>query len=358
MSAKIRVDLADRSYDVRIAPDAMEHLGQAVVSLDPSSVVVVTDSTVQALHAQKAQTSLENAGIQASLLTFPAGEEHKNLETFSSLADEILALKPAIDRKTLLVGLGGGVVGDMCGFLAAVVLRGLRVVQCPTTLLSAVDASVGGKTGLDHQAGKNLIGAFHQPAAVLIDVGLLKTLDDRQLSSGLAECVKHGIIRDETLVEYIESNYEQVFDRRSDVLCDLVARNVQIKAQVVSADERESGQREHLNFGHTIGHAIEALGGYGAMLHGEAVSLGMVLAMKLARERELIDADSCKRITTLLEKLRLPVSYSELAPEEIWVTMLHDKKARHGKVRMILPTAIGRVESFDDITLQELAKCL
>jgi len=250
----------------------------------------------------------------------------------------------------LLVALGGGVTGDLAGFVAATALRGLRWLQCPTTMLADVDASVGGKTGLDSPAGKNLIGAIHQPNGVLIDVEALKTLDDDQLSSGLAECVKHAIIRDASLLDFLEDNAEAVFARDGEVLTELIARNVGIKAAVVSSDERESGERAHLNFGHTVGHAIETALGYGRISHGAAVSLGMVAACRRAASRGLIEQDLCRRVEALLARLRLPVRQPGLDGRQIWQIMQHDKKARSGRVRMVLPVTMGAAAMFDDIT--------
>ena len=252
--------------------------------------------------------------------------------------------------RRLIVALGGGVTGDLAGFVAATALRGLRWLQCPTTLLSAVDASVGGKTGVDHPAGKNLIGAFHQPRGVLIDVSTLKTLDDRELHSGLAECVKHAVIADGEMLEFLEDNVEAILSRQAEVMTDLIARNVRIKASFVSADEREAGRRAHLNFGHTIGHAIEAFVGFGNITHGEAVSLGMVAACRLAVHRELIEDEAAARVADILVRMGLQVRWSGLDSDKVWQIMLHDKKVRGGQVRMVLPVVLGEAAIFSDIT--------
>jgi 3-dehydroquinate synthase len=239
--------------------------------------------------------------------------------------------------------------------VAAAALRGLRYVQAPTTLLADVDSSVGGKTGVDHPAGKNLIGAFHQPRAVVIAVDVLASLSAEEFANGLAECVKHAVIRDAALLEFIEDRRQEILRRDGDVLAELIRRNVAIKAAVVSADERESGQREHLNFGHTIGHAVETLVGYGAISHGQAVSLGMAAACRMAVARGLLEADDARRVERLLEALGLPVRRAGLDAKAIWEIMQHDKKARAGQVRMVLPASLGGVAVFDDITADAVA---
>ena len=354
MSKKtIRIELGDRSYDVVVGAGVMSDLGAAATAVgDVTAAVVITDSTVGELYGAAAVGSLESAGLAATLIDFPAGEANKNLTTCGHLYDELFAVAPAVDRKTLIVALGGGVPGDTAGFIAATALRGLRWLQCPTTLLADVDASVGGKTGVDHPAGKNLIGAFYQPKGVLIDVESLRTLPAEELRSGLAECVKHAVIRDGELLEFIESNVDAIAACDEGVMTDLIARNVSIKAAVVSGDERESGRRAHLNFGHTIGHAIEAFVGFGEMSHGQAVSLGMVAACRMATERGLIDESLAERIDALLKAIGLPTRRAGLDVDEIWRIMQHDKKAIAGRVRMVLPVRLGEVEIFDDTTVE------
>ncbi len=347
----IRVDLGERSYDVRVGAGCLDDLGRAVADAGEfSSAVLVSETNVAPLYADRAAASLEAAGLGAGRIVFPAGEANKTLATVSTCLDELFARTPPVDRKSLIVTLGGGVAGDLGGLVAAVALRGIPFFQCPTSLLADVDASVGGKTGVDHPAGKNLIGAFHQPAGVLIDVETLRTLPRRELVGGLAECVKHAVIRDPALLEYIEDRAEALLACDADALAELVARNVAIKAEVVAADEREAGERAHLNFGHTIGHAIEAHGGYGTVSHGEAVSLGMVAACRIAVARGLIEPDAADRVTELLARLGLPVRTGGLDAGRIWQIMQHDKKALDGQVRMILPTCLGAVAVFSDIT--------
>jgi 3-dehydroquinate synthase len=366
MEQKIHVELGDRSYDVRIAPGLISEVGASIAGLTGAKqAVVISDSSVAPLYASRVADSLTNAGIAPRVIEFPAGEPSKVLVTVSSLLDELLDSGVPIDRRTVIVALGGGVVGDMAGFVAAVSLRGLRFVQCPTSLLAVVDSSVGGKTGVDHTAGKNLIGAFHQPVAVLSDIETLRTLSIDELRNGLGECVKHAVIRDASLLEFIEANAEtlqSVIDGKlafdAEIMCDLLARNVAIKAEVVRADERESGVRAHLNYGHTIGHAIETFVGYENIRHGEAVSLGMVTANHIAVERGLLDQATANHITAVLANLQLPTTRSSLDAAKIWNIMKHDKKTRDGKVRMVLPSAIAAVDIYDDISEQEVAKAI
>ena len=355
MEQTVKVNLGKRSYTISIGAGNLARIGTQAASMERArNAVVVSDARVAALYGRQVADALSAAGLAASLLSFPAGEVHKTLATVSALMDGLFAVQPPVDRSTLVIALGGGVSGDVAGFVAATALRGLRYLQCPTTLLAAVDSSIGGKTGVDHPAGKNLIGAFHQPSAVVVDVRTLKTLPVEELRNGLAECVKHAVIRDLSLLDFIETHADALLACDEQLMATLIARNVTIKAAVVSADEREAGQRAHLNFGHTIGHAIETLGGYGAMGHGHAVSLGMAAACHLAARRNLSDAAIGRRVEGLLRRLGLPVRHAGLDGKKIWQLMQHDKKALGGKVRMVLPTGDGRVELFDDIAEAEV----
>lgn len=351
----VTVDLGRRSYGVRVGPGLLGATGEAVAALPGvTGAVIVTDSNVAPLYGPRLHEALAAAGVQAALIQFPAGEANKNLSTVADVLDAMFATIPAVDRSTVVVALGGGVVGDLAGFVAAIALRGMRFYQCPTSLLADVDASVGGKTGVDHQAGKNLIGAFHQPAGVMIDVETLKTLPRCELIGGLAECVKHAVIRDASLLDYIEGQAEGILACLPDVMTELIARNVAIKASIVAADERETGQRAHLNYGHTIGHAIEALAGYGELSHGQAVALGMVAANRLAVGRGLLDAQAANRIERLLNKLELPTRRPGLDTDKVWWIMQHDKKALAGRLRMVLPTKLGAADIFDDTDPQAI----
>lgn len=345
----VAVDLGRRSYDVRVGPGLLDQLGEAVAALaGVTSAAVITDSNVGPLYGQRAVDGIKAAGVSAAMIEFPAGEANKTLATVSEVLDALFAIAPVVDRSTVIVALGGGVVGDLAGLVAALALRGMRFYQCPTSLLADVDASVGGKTAVDHPAGKNLIGAFHQPAGVMIDVETLKTLPRCELIGGLAECVKQAVIRDASLLDYIEGNSAGILECRPDVMTELIARNVAIKAAVVAADERESGERAHLNFGHTVGHAIEALAGYGEVSHGQAVALGMVAANHIAVARGLLDSPDAHRVERLLNKLELPTHRPGLDADNVWRIMQHDKKTLAGRVRMILPTKLGAADIFDD----------
>ncbi len=351
MAQSIRVELGDRSYEVRVGRGVLEDVGSFVAAAAPTHrAVVISDAAVATLYGPRTAASLTRAGIDATLLPFAAGEHRKNLVTCSEIFDGLFRLDPAVDRRTVVVALGGGVTGDLAGFVAATTMRGLRWVQCPTTLLADVDASVGGKTGVDHATGKNLIGAFHQPSGVLIDVELLASLPEGEFCGGLSECVKHGIIRDASLLDFIEGHVREILSRDPQVMEAFVARNVAIKAAVVSGDERESAEREHLNFGHTVAHAIEAALGYENISHGAAVSLGIVAECELAADRGLLERGAASRVRSILRDLHLPVTLEGLDPEAIWRSMQYDKKNRGGRVRMILPVALGEVATFDDIT--------
>jgi len=359
MTRKVTVELGPRSYEVQVGPGLLANLGRTASAIrHVQQAVVIADSTVTGLYGRQAMHSLASAGLSAALIDFPAGEANKNLATVGKLCDKLFAVSPAVDRNCLIVALGGGVPGDVAGMVAAVALRGLRWMQCPTTLLADVDASVGGKTGVDHPAGKNLIGAFHQPSAVLIDVRTLKSLPAQELRSGLAECVKHAVIRDAELLDFVEAQAEAILACDESTMTDLVARNVEIKAHVVSADERETGQRAHLNFGHTVGHAIEAFVGYGKVTHGQAVSLGMVAACILAETKGLIDSSLRGRLEAVMGRLGLEVRLPGLDADQVWNIMQHDKKARGGRLRFVLPTGLGRVDTFDDVQEQDVKEAI
>lgn len=366
MERTVRVELGRRSYAVQIAEGLLDQLGRAIRALPRArQAVVVTESNVAALFARRAVASLEAAGLETLVVAFPAGEPHKTLHTVSDVFGQILTHRPPIDRDTILIALGGGVTGDLGGFVAATALRGLRWVQAPTSLLADVDASVGGKTAVDHPAGKNLIGAFHQPAGVLIDVQTLRTLPLRELRNGLAECVKHAVIREPAMLDFLDDHLSELIAGENgklafptDLMVELIARNVAIKAAVVAADERESGVRAHLNYGHTIGHAVESFIGFENIRHGEAVSLGIVAANELAVARGLLDAGVAERIRDTLVGIGLPVTWAGLDAAAVWNLMQHDKKARGGNVNMILPSALASVKVYRDIRLEEVAQAL
>ena len=361
MIKTIPVPLAARSYDVCVGLGLMDQVGTRTRRVAGGrAAFVITDSNVGPLYARRVAASLTEADYIVRICTFPAGESNKTLATVSALFDEIFSAEVPPDRDSVIVALGGGVAGDVAGFVAATLLRGVAFVQVPTTLLADVDSSVGGKTGVDHPAGKNLIGAFHQPRGVFIDPGALATLPEIELAAGLAECVKHGVIRDAGLLDWIEHKIESLAAGDEELYGELIARNVAIKAAVVAADEREAGERAHLNFGHTIGHAIEAdavfvAGGGDDLRHGHCVALGMVAANRIAvRRGRLSDADA-QRLEALLAELGLAVRRAGLDGEKLLHVMRHDKKCRGGVIRFVLPAGrLGRVDLADDVTDAEI----
>ncbi len=345
----IRVNLGPRSYDVAVASDA----GGLVPFIQRchrklSGVFLVADENTLP-HASKINDALRKAGINAVSTTLPAGESTKCLNMASCLYDE-LAAWPA-DRQTLVVAIGGGVVGDLAGFVAATYNRGLPLFMVPTTLLSMVDSSIGGKVGINHPLGKNLIGAFHQPVGVWIDASALGTLPEREYRSGLAEVVKYGVIMDAGFFGWQEQHIKAILRRDSAEVRHMVARSCRLKADVVEQDEREeTGLRMILNYGHTFAHAFETVGGYGTWLHGEAVSAGMICASRLAEKLGLIGRDVTERQRRLLQAFDLPVAPKSHWPAaELLASMYRDKKAQSGKLRFVLPTAIGEVKTVGDV---------
>ncbi len=351
MATTIPVALAERSYEIEIGRGT---LGNAASFLRQrrsiKHVVVVSDSTVGPLHAQRLVDGLVHAGLRVDLLIVPAGETSKCVAQIEKLWHEMA--KCNADRKTAVVAIGGGVIGDLAGFLAATYTRGLSFFQIPTTLLAQVDSSVGGKVGINLPAAKNIVGAFWQPVGVLIDLDVLKTLPEREYRSGLAEVVKYGVIMDAPFFEYLELHVEGLIARDGEVLEYVVAQCCRLKAQVVTQDEREeTGIRAILNYGHTFGHAIEQVGGYGALLHGEAVAIGMVCASQLAEKLGRIPAEITKRQVELLKKLELPIAIGALDDEALLAAMQHDKKTESGRLRFVLPSRMGHVEMVADVDL-------
>lgn len=362
----VHVQLGARSYDIVIDEGCTAAAGPTVASwLQQSDAkglrfLIVSDATVQNIHGAAVQASLQQAGAEVRLASVPSGEQSKSYEQTQLLYDQLVDM--AADRRTIVVAVGGGVTGDLAGFVAATYARGLRFIQVPTTLLSMVDSSVGGKTGINHPRGKNLIGAFHQPIGVLIDLATLNTLPDREYRSGLAEVVKYGVILDPEFFDYLEANIVGLNDRNPAVLRHVVARSCELKADVVRQDEFEtSGLRAMLNYGHTFAHAFEALSGYGALLHGEAVSIGMVCASRLAESLGRIGPTETARQVALLTALKLPVTVpNELRqrPEEIVRCMMLDKKTEGRELRFVLPSKIGHVETVKGISPEQALRCL
>lgn len=346
----VRVNLGPRSYDIAITSGDALGIGPFVRTALPktSTTLVVCDSNTQS-HGRAVEAALAAENLRTGFATVPAGEASKCMDQLAKLYDSLYDL--AADRQTCVVAVGGGVIGDLAGFAAATYNRGLPLVMVPTSLLAMVDSSVGGKTGINHPKGKNLIGAFHQPAGVWIDLAYLSTLPEREYLSALAEVVKYGVILDADFFAYLEANANVIRDRKSGVLSEVVSRCCQLKANVVEKDEYETtGLRAVLNYGHTFAHAYETCGGYGTLLHGEAVTIGMMDATKLAHELKLVGADFVERQRKLLETLWLPTApLAQFATDDLIAVMRRDKKAVGGKMRFILPTRIGEVKLFDDV---------
>ncbi|MGD9834883.1 MAG: 3-dehydroquinate synthase [Piscinibacter sp.] len=337
---RVRIDLAERSYDILIgsellaAPASYEGLPRS------ADAMIVTNTTVAPLYAPRLQAVLGTRHPQVHLVELPDGEVHKDWQTLNLIFDALLAR--ACDRKTVLYALGGGVVGDMTGFAAACYMRGVPFVQVPTTLLAQVDSSVGGKTAINHPLGKNMIGAFYQPLRVIADLDTLRTLPRREIAAGLAEVIKYGPIADDDFLGWLETHADALMALDSGALARAVKRSCEIKAKVVGADEREAGLRAILNFGHTFGHAIESGLGYGQWLHGEAVGCGMVMAADLSRRLGLIDEGYTRRIRRIVERCGLPVRGPALGADRYLELMRLDKKAEAGEIRFVVIEAPGR----------------
>ena len=350
----VTVEVGERSYPIDIGTGLLAGLGPAVAArFRAPRVHLVTNPTVGALYGGAAIASLEAAGFAVTLVEMPDGEEHKHLGTFGAILDRILDTRP--ERSWPVVALGGGVVGDVAGFAAASLLRGVPFVQVPTTLLSQVDSSVGGKTGVNHVRGKNLIGAFYQPGLVLIDLDTLASLPRRELLAGFAEVVKTAVILDAGLFSRLEERLDDVLRLEPGIMAEVVARCCALKAGVVTADERESGLRAVLNFGHTLGHAVESLTGYSALLHGEAVAIGMAFAARLSQRLGSCTADEADRVVALLARAGLPVRIPPaLATEALADAVAGDKKVSGGQVKFVLMAGLGATR-FERLGMADIA---
>lgn len=364
--ASVTVPLGARTYEVRIASGRFGEFGGFVkgaleatwAGRGSRKALVVTDSNVRGQADRYAGALRESAGLAADVTEVPAGEGSKCLERASALYDALVDMKA--DRHTAVVAVGGGVVGDLAGFVAATYARGVPLVMVPTSLLAQVDSSVGGKVGINHTRAKNIIGAFHQPAGVWIETESLETLPVRELRCGLAEVVKYGVILDAEFFGYVESHAEEILRLEPAAIRRIVARSCELKAEVVSKDEREeTGLRAVLNFGHTIGHAIEAVAGYGGdFQHGEAVAAGMVLECRLAERLGWIGADLTERLVHLLGRLGLPTEAKGLDADALVEAMGRDKKNRGGRVRFVLPRGLGQVELTDVASVEDVREVL
>jgi 3-dehydroquinate synthase len=364
---RVPVSLGPRSYEVRVVSGDSDGLGPfARAALEATwagrscrAALIVTDDHLAELpHFSACHAALESVGIKGHTAVVPAGEATKSLDSAASLYDRLIAMKA--DRHTVVVALGGGVIGDLAGFVAATHARGLPLLMVPTSLLAQVDSSVGGKVGVNHPRAKNIIGAFHQPVGVWIDTDTLQTLSPRELRCGLAEVVKYGVILDAGFFGQLEASADAILDRDPAALRSIVARSCQLKADVVSRDEREeTGLRAVLNFGHTIGHAIEAVAGYaGAFQHGEAVAAGMVAECRLAQRLGWIGSELPTRLIHLLERYGLPTRIGGIEPDRLIEAMGRDKKNQLGKVRFVLPRVLGHVELTDAPTLEDVWQVL
>lgn len=338
----VPVPLGERSYDIAIQPGLLAECGDALRRLGGKGQVgVVTDSNVGPLYAQALTRSLQAAGFTASLITVPAGERAKSVRWWSTILDRLV--KSRFERSSYLLALGGGVVGDLTGFVAASYLRGMPFVQIPTTVIAQVDSSVGGKTGLNHTKGKNLIGAFYQPRAVWIDPTVLRTLPQRELLGGIAEVIKYGVIADAELFGRLETSMTDIRALKPDAIAYVIQQSCRSKAEVVAEDEREGDRRRILNYGHTIGHALETLGQYRRHIHGEGVAIGMVQEASLAASMGLCDEGTVARIEALVRTAGLPTDMPRYAEEQVWEAMQHDKKVVQGTVYGVWPERIGAV---------------
>ncbi|MCX7193464.1 MAG: 3-dehydroquinate synthase [Proteobacteria bacterium] len=356
----LTVGLEDRSYPIHIGTGLLANAELLEAHLPRKRVAIVTNTTVAPLYLERLKLTLQQIGVQSVEVILPDGEAYKTAETLNLIYDALLAHR--CERSTPLIALGGGVIGDMTGFAAACYLRGVPFIQIPTTLLSQVDSSVGGKTGINHPLGKNMIGAFYQPQLVLADIETLNTLPDKELSAGLAEVIKYGLIRDLSFLVWLEQNMDKLLARDTDALQYAVLRSCQNKADVVAADERESGERALLNLGHTFGHAIESGMGYGNWLHGEGVAAGTIMAADLSQRLGWISEQDVARIRTLFIRAHLPVTAPDLGVEKYLDYMGLDKKVEGGKLRFVLLRQLGQAELVNDVPsellLQTLQACV
>ena len=335
----LTVALAERSYPIHIGCGVLTRPDLLVPHLKQKKAVIVSNTTVAPLYLELLRSTLENSGISVLPVILPDGEKFKNWETLNLIFDALLGAH--CERSTTLIALGGGVIGDMGGFAAACYQRGMPFIQVPTTLLSLVDSSVGGKTAINHPLGKNMIGAFYQPQLVLADIATLDTLPDRELRAGLAEVIKYGLIRDPEFFVWLEANIEKLLAKDKDALAYAVHRSCANKAEVVAADERETGERALLNLGHTFGHAIETGLGYGEWLHGEAIAAGTLIAAELSQRLGWLDAAAVSRIESLFVRCGLPVFGAPLGAARYMELMRHDKKVQDGRLRLVLLKAVG-----------------
>lgn len=350
----VEVELGERSYPILIGCGLLDDPVLLQSRIGGDSALIVTNETIAPLYLERLRTALGDVRVHDCIL--PDGERHKNLDTLERIFDA--AIDGRLDRATTVIALGGGVIGDMAGFAAATYQRGVDFIQVPTTLLAQVDSSVGGKTGVNHARGKNMIGAFHQPRCVVADVATLDTLDDRQLRAGLAEVIKYGLIADRPFFEWLEQALPGLLAREPAALSEAIERSCRNKAAIVAADEYERGRRALLNLGHTFGHAIETATGYKSWLHGEAIAAGMCMAARLSQRIGLIDAADRERIENVFRSANLPTTPPAIGPERMHELMAGDKKVAGGVIRLVLLDAIGSARVVDDCPADALAASL
>lgn len=352
---KLFVNLGENSYDILFS-DSFTGLGAALANINaPKKLLIVTDSNVEKLYSGEVKTILAQNGYNVSVYAFEAGEENKNMDSILGICRA--CIENGLDRKSMIIALGGGVVGDMAGFAAAIYMRGIDFVQVPTTLLSQSDSSVGGKTGIDFAAGKNILGAFHQPKLVYINVKTLKTLPSEQFISGMGEVIKHGIIRDGEFFAYLRDNSDKIKFLESETLIKMDKINCSIKADVVMRDEKENGLRAILNFGHTIGHAVESAYNF-KKTHGECVGIGMIAASYIAFKRGLISEAELKEIESILAEYGFETRVKLPDNDAVFSIMQKDKKKIDGKLKFVLPVKIGETEQTTDVTKEEIYSAL
>lgn len=352
MVSHVVVQLSQNPYEILVESGLLDRAGELIAGkLAPGKCGLVTDSRVGPLYAERTQASLERAGFSVTSITVPAGEQSKSLAVVEAICDQMIAA--GMDRRTSVVALGGGVVGDLAGFVASIYYRGIPHVQIPTTVVAQVDSAIGGKTGVNAQGGKNLIGSFHQPALVLSDPSVLRTLPEREFNEGVAEIIKHAVIRDAEMLDNLEESVSRA-------LPELIVRNVRIKAAIVAEDEFETrGVRALLNFGHTIGHALENAAGYGRLLHGEAISLGIAAALDLSVRKAGLSPGDAKRVLQALRSFVLPVSLpGEIAPNAVLEAMKTDKKFESGAIRFVLTGGLGSAFVSREVTESDIRSAL
>lgn len=351
----LTVDLGERSYPIYIGAGLLNHTELLTQHIHGSSAVLITSDCIPKNYVDAVTAHLKP--YKHSVVTLPDGEQHKTLDTLNKIYTALL--EENLDRKTTLIALGGGVIGDVVGYAAASYQRGVNFIQIPTTLLAQVDSSVGGKTAVNHPLGKNMIGAFHQPQAVIADIDVFNTLPSNQISAGLAEVIKYGALGNEPFMAWLEDNMEKLIQLDHDALIHAVAQSCEDKARIVAMDEKESGARALLNLGHTFGHAIETFCGYGAWLHGEAVGAGMVMASKLSVLNGWLSEAEHQRLVQLIAQAKLPIAPpSEMTPDDFMTNMMRDKKVLNGVMRLVLLKGLGNAVVTDEYDVDALQTCL